>query len=118
MSRSVKDVKADGEGLEPTTVQSIEDKLKFDLLRVRAEDVGGCDACGKGHGSGGKFVFCIKAGYPKTINILLCEYHEGELLKRLLRSYLRRMKGVETEGFCGPLPQLLPGDPDPLPNPT
>lgn len=109
MGRTVKDVKADSAEEEDRKLQ--EERLKFDLLRIRADEAGGCDACG-GRVAGEKFVLCIKAGAPRATNLLFCEYHEGEILRRLLRSYLRRMKGVETVGFCGPLPKdIIPGEP-------
>jgi hypothetical protein len=112
MGRTPKDIKADSLEADMASADAaLEERLKFDIMRVRSEEVGGCDACG-GVIEGERFVLCVKAGYPRSQNLLFCEYHEGELLKRLLRNYLRRVKGNETVGFCGPLPKdIIPGEP-------
>jgi len=36
-----------------------------------------------------------------TINVILCEYHEGMLLERLLSNYLKRKRRPKTIGFVG-----------------
>ena len=36
-----------------------------------------------------------------TINVILCAYHEGMLLERLLTNYLKRIVRPKTIGFTG-----------------
>lgn len=38
-----------------------------------------------------------------TLNVVLCEYHEGMLLERLLTNYLKRRTRRKTIGFTGAL---------------
>ena len=38
-----------------------------------------------------------------TVNIILCSYHEGMLLERLLSNYLKRRTRKHTIGFIGAL---------------
>lgn len=115
MSRTVEDVKKDADEAMAEADAALDEQMRFNLVRIRADEAGRCDACPPGT-KGEKFVLAIRAGTPKNISILFCEYHEGEVLRRLLKAYLRRLEGKETVGFCGPLPKdpsAIPGDPIP-----
>lgn len=40
-----------------------------------------------------------------SLNVVLCSYHEGELIERLLTNYLKRISRKNTVGFVGPIPK-------------
>lgn len=76
--------------------------MELDAVRCRVSAVGPCDACNGIVTVGETHILVLKGG--KTARMNLCEFHEGELLKKMLRDYIRRGLGRGTQvGFSGPL---------------
>lgn len=75
---------------------------EISLLRSTGKILGGlCHACKMAHTISEKEMGLVID--MDSLNVVLCSFHEGQLLEKLLTNYLKRKRRPHTVGFIGPL---------------